>query len=145
MKSITIRKITELDIPEIVDIWYEASVQAHDFIPTSYWEANKELMKSTYIKMSETYLANNGKVAMGFISLIDDYLAAIFVKPEYQGNGAGSLLIRYAMEHHKSLQVKVYCKNIKSVEFYTWKGFSIVSESKDENTGENEFVMQWYK
>ncbi|MCP4134761.1 MAG: GNAT family N-acetyltransferase [bacterium] len=137
--------MTEIDIPEIVDIWYEVSVQAHNFIPDDYWEANKEVMKSKYIPMSETYIAINGKIISGFISLVDEYLAAIFVKQEFQGNGVGSSLLKYAKELRNNLQLKVFCKNMKSVEFYKSKGFSVISESKDENTGENEFVMQWHK
>jgi len=145
LKNIQIRKIKENDISEIVNIWYEASLLAHSFIPGNYWEKNKELMKTKYIPMSETYLAFDGETILGFVSLIDDYLAAIFVKPEIQCKNIGSLLLNHAKIHRNSLQLKVYCKNEKSVGFYKSKGFSIISESKDEETGENEFVMEWHR
>ncbi|HPI90893.1 MAG TPA: N-acetyltransferase [Spirochaetota bacterium] len=133
------------DIPEVVDIWYETSIQAHSFIPKDYWEANKTLMKNKYIPMSETYLAVNDERIFGFISLIDDYLAAIFVRPETHGHGIGSSLLDHAKSNRKNLQLKVFCKNKKSIEFYKTKGFSIISESKDEETGENELVMRWHQ
>ena len=140
-----IYKMKEQDIPEIVDIWYEASVQAHSFIPGSYWKKNRELMKSRYIPMSETYLVKNGKAAIGFISLVDEYLGALFVRPEFQGKGVGSSLLNQAKTLRDTLHLKVFTKNIESIEFYKKKGFSIISESKDEETGENEYVMEWHR
>ena len=145
MYFIEIRKIRDDDIPEVVDIWYEASIQAHSFISTDYWEANKTLMKSKYIPMSETYLATNGQAILGFVALMDEYLAAIFVRPKSQEKGIGGFLLDYVKNIRRNLQLKVYCKNKKSIEFYKNRGFSVISESKDEKTGENEFVMEWHK
>jgi len=121
------------------------SLQAHGFIHSDYWSKNKDQMSNKYIPMSETYQVTDGENILGFISLIEDYLAAIFVKPELQGRGIGSLLLNHAMSLRNNLQLKVFCKNIKSVEFYKSKGFSVISESKDNDTGEDELVMQWHK
>ena len=54
MNDIEIKEITEKDIPEIVEIWYEVSLQAHGFIPGDYWSNNKDQMSNKYIPMSET-------------------------------------------------------------------------------------------
>ncbi|GAB6089121.1 GNAT family N-acetyltransferase [Spirochaeta dissipatitropha] len=145
MREIKIKEITEKDIPQIVEIWYEVSLKAHSFIPCNYWKENKDQMSNKYIPMSETYQATDGKDILGFVSLLDDYLAAIFVKSEFQGKGIGSLLLNHAMSIRNTLQLKVFSKNIKSVEFYTSKGFSVISEANDNETGENELVMQWHK
>jgi len=145
MKHIEINKITEKDIPDIVDIWYEVSLQAHGFIPSDYWKKNKDQMSSKYIPTSETFQATDSENILGFVSLLDDYLAAIFVKSDFQGRGIGSLLLNHAMGLRNKLQLKVFCKNKKSVEFYKSKGFSVISESKDNETGEDELVMQWHK
>ena len=67
------------------------------------------------------------------------------MKSKFQGRGIGSLLLNHAMRLRNNLQLKVFCKNIKSVEFYRSKGFSVISELKDNETGENEFIMQWHK
>lgn len=145
MKDIEIHKITEGDIPKIVDIWYDASIKAHNFIPDNYWEENKELMKSKYIPMSETYKAIQRAQILGFVCLTEEYLAAIFVKPEFQGKGIGSLLLNTAKNLRNTLKLKVFCKNMDSVEFYKSRGFSVISKSKDTDTDENELVMQWHK
>jgi putative acetyltransferase len=145
MKNIEINATTEKDIPEIVDIWYDVSLQAHGFIPSDYWEKNKDQMRYKYIPISETFQATDGDNILGFISLLDEYLAAIFVKSEYQDRGIGSLLLTHAMSLRKNLQLKVFQKNKKSIEFYKSKGFSVITESKDNDTGEDELVMQWNK
>lgn|SRR5690554_1361962 len=143
MKNISIRKATEKDIDELVEIWYKSSVIAHDFIPEDYWQKNKEEMKTKYLPDSEIYLSSVKNMLIGFIALVDDYLAAIFVLPELQGKGIGSLLLEQAKNHRNKLCLNVYKRNINSVEFYKSKGFSIVSESIDEATGEDEFLMEW--
>lgn len=145
MNNIRIEEISEEDIPQIVDIWYEVSLQAHGFIPSEYWKEHKEQMSKKYIPMSETFKATDNDGILGFISLLGDYLAAIFVKSGSQGNGIGSRLLNYAMKIRNRLELKVYCKNQKSIEFYKSKGFIVVSESKDNDTGENEFTMEWHK
>lgn len=143
MKNTTIRQATEKDIDDLVEIWYKASVIAHDFIPEAYWQKNKEAMGNTYLPHSEMYVSTARNGLTGFVALVDDCLAAIFVSPEFQGKGVGSLLLEEAKNHRNKLCLRVYKKNSNSVGFYKSKGFSIVSESIDEATGEEEFLMEW--
>jgi putative acetyltransferase len=145
LNSIKIRKLKNEEISTIVELWYETSIDAHYFISKEYWKANKTEMKEKYIPNSETYVAEIDKNIAGFISLMDNYLAAIFVKPQEQGKKIGTTLLNYVKDLKKKLQLKVYSKNIKSVEFYKTNGFSVQSESIDENTGEKELLMEWVK
>jgi len=145
MKGIEIRKMNDEDIPRIVDIWYETSVTAHSFISEKYWESNRELMKTQYLPISETYVALINNDIAGFISIIDEYLAAIFVRPDTQGKGIGSSLLNHVKSIRNNLQLKVYMKNQKTIEFYKAHGFAVVSESTDNETDENEFIMEWHK
>ena len=145
MKDIRIKKLCDTDIDEIIEIWYEASIKAHNFISDEYWKENKSLMKEKYIPISETYIAINDKTHLGFISMIDEYLAAIFIRIEYQGFGIGSQLLDYIKDMRERIELKVYKKNEKGIRFYKNKGFNIISESFDDDTGEPEFVMEWEK
>lgn len=132
------------DITQVVDLWYETSILAHHFIAKTYWEKNKRSMEKKYLPMAETFVAWDGEEILGFISLVDHQLAALFVKPSWQGKGMGSFLLAYAKDLHKKLQLKAYKKNTKAVEFYKTKGFIILAESMDE-TGEKEFMMEWHR
>lgn len=145
MNDFLIRKMEIADIDEVVDIWYEASIVAHNFIPKDFWDANRAVMKSTYMPMSEAYVFTEGEEILGFAALIDEYLAAIFVKPERQGRGIGSSLLSHVKNLRNHLQLKVYDKNKKSINFYRNKGFSVISESFDNDTGEHELIMEWTK
>ncbi|WP_211227825.1 N-acetyltransferase [Spirochaeta cellobiosiphila] len=143
MNNIIIRDFTPNDIPAIVDIWYEVSLDAHKFIAKEYWANNRDIMEKKYIPQSETYIAIHNEQIVGFVSLIDNYLAAIFVRIEYQGKGIGSDLLNHVKAIKKQLSLKVYSKNTKSKAFYQSKGFNIIEETVDPDTEENEVLMLW--
>lgn len=44
MMNIEIKEITEKDIPEIVDIWYEVSLQAHGLRRARKWATTTVIM-----------------------------------------------------------------------------------------------------
>lgn len=140
-----IRKMRKDDIDVVVDIWYKASIQAHSFIPKKYWEDNKNLMKYKYLPISEVYLAVKDKAVLGFIALVSDNLAAIFVEPKLQGEGIGSLLLDYAKSIRNVLWLKVYENNNTGTKFYKNRGFKVKSKLIDKETGETELVMKWDK
>jgi putative acetyltransferase len=140
-----IRKMESHDIKKVVELWYETSLQAHDFISPDYWKENKEAMAGKYLPESETYLAMEEGNIVGFVSMIDNYLAAIFIKTDKQGSGTGKKLLNYIKERRATIQLKVYKKNSGSVQFYEKQGFKIRSENKEEITNEIEFVMEWNK
>lgn len=140
-----IRELRINDIDTVIELWYETSVVAHNFIPVAYWQENKKVMASNYLPNSETYLAVEGDKICGFIAMVEDYLAAIFVSNEMKGNGIGKKLLNFIKEKRTTIQLRVYKKNSKSVAFYKSQDFSIISENRDEETGEAEYVMEWRK
>ena len=40
-----IRKMQNIDINRVVDIWLKTNLKAHYFIPEQYWTSNYELVK----------------------------------------------------------------------------------------------------
>jgi len=140
-----IRKLKTSDIDQIVQLWYETSVQAHDFIPASYWMQNKTKMASEYLPQSQTYLAIIDDQIAGFVSMIDNYLAAIFIKTEMQRKGIGKRLIDYIKQQRNTIQLKVYRENSNSIDFYKSQGFVFLCESIDQPTGQIECLMEWKK
>ena len=138
-----IRRLEFREVEQIVDIWYEASVRAHDFISSVYWEENKEIMAIKYIPESETYIVTENNTIEGFVSMVDNYLAAIFVKPDRQRLGFGKALLGYVKGKRSEILLKVYKKNSGSVRFYLSQGFKELKEEVDSGTGEIEIVMEW--
>ena len=143
--NIVIRKMSDSDIDELVAIWLDGSIKAHDFIPEQYWIGNKTLMKTEYLPNAEVYIAEAGDRIDGFVALVENHIAAIFVRSEQQGKGVGTILLDYARALRSELVLHVYQRNAKSVSFYRARGFKIVAETLDEPTQEKEFLMRWVK
>lgn len=138
-----IRKLVSEDIDIVVELWYRTSIIAHDFIPNDYWRNNKQAMAFEYLPNSETYLAiENGEI-VGFVAMIENFLAAIFVDNKIQGQGIGKSLLNFVKHKRAKIQLNVYEKNIKSIDFYKGQGFILQSINQEEKTGEDEFLMEW--
>jgi putative acetyltransferase len=140
-----IRKATSNDFNELTRIWLQASIKAHHFIPASYWESNTTKMQEIYLPMSEVYIAEDAINIYGFIALVEDTVAAIFVSPEHQAKGIGKQLISYAQEMRSRLELNVYQENKNSIKFYLASGFRIINEGLDTATNAKEYVMLWEK
>lgn len=140
-----IRKIASEDIKEVVDLWFQTSVQAHSFISPDYWKENRELMAKQYLPDSESYVAVKNGIIVGFVSMVENYLAAIFVQVNMQGYGIGKMLLSHVKKKRDTIRLKVYKKNSNSIQFYLKHGFIVLSEDTDECTDEIECLMEWKK
>ncbi len=140
-----IRKAEIDDTQAILQIWLAASIQAHDFIPASFWQSQLINMRDTYLPLAENYVIEENNAITGFASLLqpDSFLAALFIAPEQQGHGCGSALINFLKQQRRELHLSVYAENSASVGFYQRHGFSINSQGIDENTGHAEYAMTW--
>ncbi|HCN63584.1 MAG TPA: N-acetyltransferase [Pseudomonas sp.] len=136
-----IRRFEPRDMDRLLEIWLSASIKAHNFIDASFWQANIESMRDVYIPASETFVIADSSGVLGFYSLLDNQLAALFVNPAHQGKGFGKQLLDHAKCLRKALSLEVYKENTSSVGFYTSQGFKRVKEQIDEQTGHAEFLM----
>ena len=118
-----IREYRNADDQELIKIWYDASIIAHNFIPSEFWASEKVNIQEKYLPIAETYVKElDGKI-VGFISLIDSFIGGLFVSPDYQGKGVGTELINKARSLKKELTVEVYKENIQAQKFYNKCGF----------------------
>ena len=82
---------------------------------------------------------------IGFIGLMDTFVAGLFVKDGMQSKGIGKQLVDYAKDEKERLSLTVYQKNERAVRFYQREQFAVDHEQVDENTNESEYVMVWCK
>jgi len=129
------------DIDQVINIWLEASIKAHDFVNGEFWESKVTDMRDIYIPSAENYVYEKEGIIKGFISLHKSTLAAIFVSPDSQSTGIGKCLMAKAKDVRGHLNLTVYKENHKSIEFYRKCGFKIEKEQIDEHTGHPELVM----
>ncbi len=143
--KVNIRPNKKTEVNKLVEIWYEGSLIAHDFIDKNYWKSQQTKMEEKYIPMSETYVVSNEKDIVGFVSMMNNYLAALFIDVKHQGGGYGKGLLDFVKRQRENIQLKVYKKNNKAVDFYLKNGFVIKEETLDEQTSEEEYLMEWEK
>jgi len=140
-----IRNVENKDIDKIMDIWLKSTIKAHDFIDEEYWNKNYYTVKNVYIPVSDTFVYEDKENIKGFISIINnEFIGALFVAIDCQGNGVGKKLIDYVMNKYKKLNLAVYKDNKKSVDFYMNRGFKIVKEQKNEDSGYAEYIMEMH-
>ena len=138
-----IRKLNEADIDKVMDIWMKSTIKAHDFISKEYWQNNYNTVKEVYIPLSETFVYKDVQGIKGFISVINnEFIGALFVDIDFQGNGIGKQLIDYAVSKYGKLQLAVYKENKKSVEFYINRGFKIIEEQINDDSKHVEYIME---
>ena len=137
-----IRKMQNIDIDRVADIWLKTNLKAHYFIPEQYWTSNYESVKEM-MSQAEVYVYEDDKMIQGFVGLSNEYMEGIFVSDEMQSRGIGKILLDYIKDKKDRLQLKVYQKNVRAMSFYQREGFTIQSEGMDEFTGEKEYVMNW--
>src|SRR5699024_11756560 len=114
-------------------------------IYSCYSENKSEEMKKNYIPMSETHVINNQTKFIGFILMVEGYLAAFFIDVAYQNNGAAKELLNFEKRRRNKIRLKVYKENLSAVRFYEKNGFIIKEELTDEQTNKQEYLMEWTK
>lgn len=140
-----IRKFKEDDLNIIMQIWFDTNNKTHHFISRQYWIDNYEMVKDILPK-KEIYVYEDDDTNQinGFIGLMDNYIAGIFVNKNEQSRGIGKQLLNYVKEIKVTLSLNVYQKNIRAISFYQREQFVIQSENIDD-TNEKEFTMTWNK
>ncbi len=141
-----IRKMEEKDIPDVLQIWLETNIRAHNFIEKEYWTGNYEMVKQI-LPEAEVYVyedEKNGQIA-GFIGINNQYVEGLFVKESAQSRGIGKQLLDHAKSRKTELRLGVYQKNVRAMRFYLRENFLIQAEEMDEDTNEKEYIMGWEK
>ena len=141
-----IRKFKEDDLNTVMQIWFDTNIKAHHFISRQYWIDNYEMVKDILPK-KEIYVYEDDNINQinGFIGLMDNYIAGIFVNKNNQSRGIGKQLLDYVKEIKETLNLSVYQKNIRAISFYQREQFVNQSEHIDNDNSEKEFIMTWSK
>ncbi|MEK5144590.1 N-acetyltransferase [Paenibacillus sp. FSL M7-0134] len=142
----SIRPANVEELNELTAIWLDASIEAHHFIAPQYWASQVTEMENRYLPLAQNYVIIQDDHSIGgFVSMLNGYLAALFIRVDSQRKGYGKLLLDWIKKQHDEIQLKVYQSNTKAFNFYTKNGFTIQAESVDAETDEKEFVMAWTK
>lgn len=137
-----IRKYEISDKKQVMQLWLNTNLQAHHFIDEDYWKVNTNSV-AEMLDAAEIYVMEIDHQIKGFIGLMDEMIAGIFVDTNSQSMGIGKQLLDYGKAQKPQLQLCVYKKNQRALNFYLRESFIIEREQVDEATGEIEYLMKW--
>ena len=133
-----------MDLKDVMEIWMEGNLEAHDFIPEEFWKDNYGYV-SRLIPKSEVYVYEiDGKV-VGFIGIEDFYVQGFFVQREYRGQGMGTRLLRFVEKLYDHFSLQVFEKNYGAVLYYEKQGLQKGEESVHEDLGEVEITYRFQR
>ncbi len=130
----TIRKYTNSDLEELLSSWENASKLAHSFLTNDLLESTRKNIPVVLLPKADTWVYEREGVVVGFISLVGNEVAALFVQPAFHGTGAGRALVDKARELHGDLEVEVFEVNSIGLQFYLKYGFVQFHEKNHEIT-----------
>ena len=139
-----IRKFETRDLDTVMQIWLHGNLDAHAFIPASFWTDHFEMVRDM-LPQAELYVHENEAPRQidGFIGLTENHIEGIFVAKAARSKGIGKALLDYAKSRRPRLDLSVYQKNERALAFYQREQFTVQSEGIDEDTNEADIQMLW--
>ena len=85
-EEVLIRDMKSEEIKEVSQIWLSANLEAHDFIPASYWKGNLDLVREELPLAKVRVYEEEGKI-LGFLGRNGEEIEGIFVRKECRSRG----------------------------------------------------------
>lgn len=102
-----------------------------------------EIKDIEQVMQADIYVYEQNRSIKGFVGMMGNYLAGIFVADPCRSMGIGKDLLGYIKKIRPGFSLHVYQKNQRAVDFYLREGLSIVSRGIDEHTAEADYTMVW--
>lgn len=139
-----IRKMAETEAERVMEIWLEATVEAHPFLPKAYWLSKYTEVEEKYLPFADTYIYEIDGHIEGFISVMGEgFIGALFVDVNRQSKGIGTALLDHVKEVYPSLSLSVYAENTPAIDFYKANGFAIEAQMEEDDTQKLEYMMKY--
>lgn len=136
-----IKKLTLDKLDEVMEIWLNTNIEAHDFVNQRYWINNFDSVKEMML-YADIYIFEENNIIKGFIGIVEqNYIAGLFIKKKYQRQGIGKQLLDYCKSKCSGLMLDVFIKNKNALSFYQKNKFEIVKEYFNEELSELEYTM----
>lgn len=138
-----IRPYQAEDFDGLMSSWENASRVAHPFLSEDFLDEERHNIPNLYLPNTDTWVAELDGRVVGFLSLLNNEVGAIFVEPNFHGQGIGKGLMDKAQDLHGTLELDVFEANRLGRRFYERYGFQFVSSSVHEPTVETVFRLRF--
>ena len=117
-----VRKFETQDLDTVTQIWLHGNLDAHVFIPASFWRGHFEIVRDM-LPQAELYVHENEDPRQidGFIGLTENHIEGIFVAKAARSKGIGKALLDYAKSRKPRLTLSVYQKNERALAFWLYQ------------------------
>ncbi|MBT5049489.1 MAG: GNAT family N-acetyltransferase [Rhodospirillaceae bacterium] len=139
-----VRKYVADDLDAVLFAWEDASKIAHPFLTEAFLDTERYNIPNLYLPNAETWVIEQNGQVTGFIALLGNEIGAIFVRADCHGTGAGRALMEKAKQLHGDLEVEVFEANSIGRKFYTACGFTFLSNSIHEPTGQPVLRLEFH-
>lgn len=128
--------IEKSDHLQLINLWEQAVRATHDFLSDEEINRLKPLILNKYFDavLLKCVKDTKGQI-VGFLGVADNKIEMLFISPSAQGQGIGSALCQYAIDHQRATKVDVNEQNPRAREFYEKMGFKIISRSELDGEG----------
>ena len=126
------------DFAELTDVW-EASVRAtHVFLPDSYIQLLRGLVKDQYLDAVMLICCKDplSKRITGFAGVAAGKVEMLFVHPDYRGQGIGKCLLMFAINELNAERLDVNEQNSQAIGFYLKQGFEVIGRCEKDGMGQ---------
>jgi putative acetyltransferase len=134
--TFNIRQYKETDLKAVLDSWKIATRLVHKFMSDEFITQGLKDIEEIYLPITDTWVVEFDGEVKGFISLMGNEVGALFLQPEFHGEGAGRALMDKAQALHLTLEVEVFKVNLTGHNFYQKYGFNLLKETLHEPTGQ---------
>lgn len=134
-RMISIRPARAADSARLLDIWRRAVDATHHFLAATDRDAI-DAEVADFLPRSAAWLATDADDrAVGFMLIDGTHMDALFIDPDWHGQGVGRLLVAHALALHPALTTDVNEQNEGALGFYERMGFARSGRSDRDGQG----------
>lgn len=140
-----IRQYTNQDIDAVVHVWRQASAKAHPFLSPKFMDSEEENVRHVYPKYAKIWVKELDGTIIGFIAMIESEVGAIFLHPDFHGQGIGKEMMDFAANRHETLTLDIFQDNQIGRRFYDRYGFIQTDQYLHEPSGQQTIKMLYQR
>lgn len=130
-------KYIDIHRQQILTVWEKSVLATHDFLTSTDFEEIKEFASNMNFNDLQFFCLTNKNVILGFIGVADKKVEALFLDPEYFGQGLGRKLLNFAVKDLNADRLDINEQNEKALKFYQKFGFEIFERTDKDDQGRN--------
>ncbi|MEK7434119.1 MAG: nucleotidyltransferase family protein [Cyanobacteriota bacterium] len=132
---------------DCVCLFHEVYSETYSEFENRYLEKQRfaDILSIYTIPNSKIYLAFFEHKLVGFVTIDGDLIENIYIKKEFQNKGIGSIFIDKLKKERKMLTTYVFMCNKKALEFFSKKGFRILTDGFSNDENQPDFFLSFEK